>query len=173
MNRGQEGAVRIASIHVSASIVKRKPTPRTVWKCLGFLVSGSNIRRRLSTVLSRLRVVAGVCHAARAEYAFEFTQGYPSLVNDEPLTERAMASVRALLGGEAAFLLPAPEMGGEDFAFFAQQVPATMFRLGVGNETRGIVHPVHSARFDLDEDALPLGAAALARIAMDYVNGTD
>lgn len=119
------------------------------------------------------RVVSGVCHAARAEYSFEFTQGYPSLVNDEPLTERAMASVRALLGGEAAFLLPTPEMGGEDFAFFAQQVPATMFRLGVGNETRGIVHPVHSARFDLDEDALPLGAAALARIAMDYVNGAD
>jgi amidohydrolase len=44
-----------------------------------------------------------------------------------------------------------------------------MFRLGVRNEARGIVHGVHSSRFDLDEDALPLGAAALARIAMDYV----
>jgi metal-dependent amidase/aminoacylase/carboxypeptidase family protein len=48
-------------------------------------------------------------------------------------------------------------------------VPSLMFRLGVRNEARGIVHEVHSSRFDLDEDALPIGAAALARVAMDYV----
>jgi len=44
-----------------------------------------------------------------------------------------------------------------------------MFRLGVRNEARGIVHGVHSSRFDLDEDALPIGTAALARVAMDYL----
>jgi amidohydrolase len=44
-----------------------------------------------------------------------------------------------------------------------------MFRLGVRNESRGIVHGVHSSRFDLDEDALPVGAAALAHVAEDYV----
>jgi metal-dependent amidase/aminoacylase/carboxypeptidase family protein len=31
---------------------------------------------------------------------------------------------------------------------------------------------VHSPRFDVDEDAIPLGAAALARIALDYVTGS-
>jgi metal-dependent amidase/aminoacylase/carboxypeptidase family protein len=62
-------------------------------------------------------------------------------------------------------------MGGEDFAFFSRKVPATMFRLGVRNDAKGIVHAIHSPRFDLDEDALPLGAAALARIAADYVTG--
>ena len=45
------------------------------------------------------------------------------------------------------------------------------FRLGVRNEERGIVHPVHSSRFDIDESALPIGVAALARIAADYLNG--
>jgi metal-dependent amidase/aminoacylase/carboxypeptidase family protein len=34
---------------------------------------------------------------------------------------------------------------------------------------RGIVHGVHSSRFDLDEDALPIGTAALAQVNMDYV----
>jgi metal-dependent amidase/aminoacylase/carboxypeptidase family protein len=46
-----------------------------------------------------------------------------------------------------------------------------MFRLGVRNEAKGVVHPVHSPRFDSDEDALPVGAETLARIAMDYVVG--
>ena len=35
--------------------------------------------------------------------------------------------------------------------------------------TRGIVHGVHSSRFDLDEDALPISTAALAQVPMDYV----
>lgn len=115
------------------------------------------------------RVVAGVCQATRARYSFEFVRGYPAMVNDEAFTQRAIDSVTALLGEPSVAHIPTPELGGEDFAFFSQRVPSLMCRLGVRNEARGIVHPVHSSRFDLDEDALPLGAAALARIAMDYV----
>lgn len=125
------------------------------------------MRKALPEMLER--VVAGVCQATRAGYEFEFITGYPSLVNDEAFTARAMESVAGLLGKDALHLMPEPELGGEDFAYLAQRVPAMMFRLGVGNEARGIVHPVHSPRFDLDEDALPLGAASLARIAMDYL----
>ncbi|HEY7495010.1 MAG TPA: amidohydrolase, partial [Candidatus Tectomicrobia bacterium] len=115
------------------------------------------------------RVVAGVCQATRARYTFEFVRGYPAMVNDEAFTRQAMASVTALLGEPAIAHLPTPQLGGEDFAFFAQRVPSLMFRLGVRNEAKGIVHAVHSSRFDLDEDALPIGAAALARVAMDYL----
>ena len=115
------------------------------------------------------RVVAGVCQATRARYTFEFVRGYPAMVNDEAFTRQAIDSVSALLGAQSIAQIPTPQLGGEDFAFFSQRMPALMFRLGVRNEARGIVHGVHSSRFDLDEDALPLGAAALARIAMDYV----
>lgn len=115
------------------------------------------------------RVVAGICQATRARYTFEFVRGYPAMVNDATLTQRATESVKSLVGEQGVAYLPTPELGGEDFAFFSQRVPSLMFRLGVRNEARGLVHSVHSSRFDLDEDALPLGAAALARIAMDYL----
>jgi len=115
------------------------------------------------------RVVAGVCQATRARYTFEFVRGYPAMVNDAVFTQRAIESVTTLLGESAIAHLPTPELGGEDFAFFSQRVPSLMFRLGVRNEARGIVHGVHSSRFDLDEDALPIGAAGLARVAMDYL----
>lgn len=115
------------------------------------------------------RVVAGICQATRARYTFEFVRGYPAVVNDAAFTQRAIESVTALLGEPAVAHLPVPELGGEDFAFFAQRVPSLMFRLGVRNEARGLVHGVHSSRFDLDEDALPIGAAALARVAADYM----
>jgi amidohydrolase len=91
------------------------------------------------------------------------------MVNDEVLTQQAIDSVGALLGVQNIAHIPTPQLGGEDFAFFSQRVPSLMFRLGVRNEARGMVHGVHTSRFDLDEDALPIGAAALACVAMDYV----
>jgi hypothetical protein len=36
-------------------------------------------------------------------------------------------------------------------------------------DARGIVRGVHSSRFDLDRDALPIGTAALSQVPMDYV----
>lgn len=117
------------------------------------------------------RLVGGICQATRADYVLDYTTGYPSLVNDEALTVQAIASVRGMLGDAAIFQIPRPEMGGEDFAYFAKRVPATMIRLGTGNIARGLVHPVHHPRFDIDEDALPLGVAALCRISADYLKG--
>src|SRR5918911_2303707 len=94
------------------------------------------------------RVIAGVCQATRARYTFEFVRGYPALVNDETFTRQAIESVTALLGESAIAHIPTPELGGEDFAFFAQRVPSLMFRLGVRNEAQGMVHGVHSSRFN-------------------------
>ncbi len=119
------------------------------------------------------RVIAGVCAAARAEYDFHQVPGYPALINDPDITRKAMASARALLGEDAVRWLSRPELGGEDFAYFAQALPALFFRLGVGNVDKGIVHPMHNSKFDLDEDALPIGAAVLAKIAVDFVNGEE
>jgi len=50
-------------------------------------------------------------------------------------------------------------MGGEDFAYFAEKVPANFVYLGIGNETKNTTAGLHTPNFKLDEDALPLGAA--------------
>ncbi len=62
-------------------------------------------------------------------------------------------------------------MGGEDFAYFARQVPSVYFWLGVAPPGAAEPHPVHSPFFEADEAALPTGAAALAAIALDYLDG--
>ena len=51
-------------------------------------------------------------------------------------------------------------MAGEDFAYMQQQVPGAMMRLGaaVGDMNR----PHHTPVFDIDERAMPIGAAILA-----------
>jgi len=57
-------------------------------------------------------------------------------------------------------------MGAEDFAYYTHHIPGCFFRLGVRNEEKGIIHGVHTPRFDIDESAIELGMGFMAYIGM-------
>ena len=48
-------------------------------------------------------------------------------------------------------------MGAEDMSYFLEAVPGCYLRLGSGNPDHGVIHPHHSALFNFDEAALPIG----------------
>ena len=50
-------------------------------------------------------------------------------------------------------------MGGEDFAYYTEQIPGCFIGLGVYNESEGATYMVHHPKFKVDEQALPLGTA--------------
>jgi amidohydrolase len=58
-----------------------------------------------------------------------------------------------------------PLLGGEDFARFAELTPGCYFFLGCGNQEKGIIHPLHSSLFDIDETALEVALSTLHDIA--------
>jgi amidohydrolase len=72
--------------------------------------------------------------------------------------------------GAANVVVREPSMGGEDFAFMAQASKGAMMNLGV-KEPQGEPRYVHHPQFDLDEEALPIGAAMLAETALRFVRG--
>ncbi len=86
--------------------------------------------------------------------------GYPYLENDPDLTEKARQKAITLLGEENVEELPI-RLTGEDFAYYSQKIPATFIRIGVRNEAKGIVHPVHHPQFDIDHEALKIGVQTL------------
>ena len=106
-----------------------------------------------------------ICTGLGAEVSVTIKRGYPALVNDARTVAFARERATAYLGADRVVDLPTA-MWAEDFAYFAQNRPACFYNLGVRNESAGIVHPVHTARFDLDEDALRVGAGLLAWIAL-------
>ena len=63
----------------------------------------------------------------------------------------------------------APQMGAEDFAQFAERVPALYVKMGVRNEARGITAMIHTEDFDIDEAVLPLGVRAVATLVFDHL----
>ncbi|WP_309122013.1 M20 family metallopeptidase [Paenibacillus sp.] len=114
-------------------------------------------------------IVKGVTEAFGARYELELRDGYPVVANDEAMYERFARTSDEVMGAGNREKIP-PTMGGEDFAFVAGRVPAVMFRLGTrsGDDT---AYPLHHPSFDLDESAMPFGAAMLASLAIDYLEG--
>lgn len=83
---------------------------------------------------------------------------YPPVVNDDGMYALAKGAARSLVG-EGLVHEATATMGGEDFAYFAEKVPANFVYLGIGNELKNTTVGLHSPNFKLDEEALPLGVA--------------
>ena len=61
-------------------------------------------------------------------------------------------------------------MGAEDFAYMTRKAPGAMFMLGAAIDD-GVNRGHHTPIFDIDERALPIGAAILAETARRYLAG--
>ncbi len=114
------------------------------------------------------RILNGVISAFRGTYDFQYTEGYPMVVNDETMAALAREAASEVVGG--ARVLEAPQsMGSEDMAYFLQEVPGCLMFVGAA---RGDDAPHHSAHFDFDEDALAIGAETMVRAALNYLERT-
>ncbi len=107
-----------------------------------------------------------IAEESKGEIVVRIENGYPYLENNPVLTEQTRTILKEMLGTENVIDLPT-RMTGEDFSFFAQKIPATFIRLGVRNEAKGIVHGVHNARFNIDDDALAIGVRTLLSICFN------
>ncbi|HEX6548891.1 MAG TPA: M20 family metallopeptidase [Candidatus Dormibacteraeota bacterium] len=115
-------------------------------------------------------VAQGIAAALRATATIDFHMHYPPSVCDERMAGLLGESSRRVLGSEAVVDFE-PRMGAEDFAFVLQKVPGAMLSLGVKKAEWPEPKPVHTATFDIDESALPIGAACLAQTALDFLAG--
>ena len=136
------------------------------------LIKGT-IRAHDPKVMELLRtrvaeLATGVAAAMRAEAEVRYGMAYPPLATDDAMTELAAGAARSVLGAENVEEVPIT-MGAEDFAFVLERVPGSVVRLGVRKEGWERPLAVHTATFDIDEDALPVGAATMAAIALDYL----
>ena len=96
-----------------------------------------------------------------------YERGYDSIVNHEAGVARIAQASCDVLGDDAVSTDTDPAAWGEDFAYYLQQRPGCFLFLGSGNAEKGIVEPLHSARFRVDEDCLPIGAAIVTQMMLN------
>ncbi|MBQ9964232.1 MAG: amidohydrolase [Clostridia bacterium] len=90
-----------------------------------------------------------------------------TVVNNDPaLCEAWMCTARAVLGDDNVTVI-APQMASEDFSRFQDVRPGILFRTGTRNAEKGLTALLHNPDFDIDEKALPIGAALLVQFVLD------
>jgi len=104
-------------------------------------------------------------HAMGAEIDLLIDVGYPTVDNDDLLTEKAWQVANDYMGKENV-LETEVRMGAEDFGYYTQIIPGCFFRLGVRNEAEGIIHNVHTPLFNIDESAIEIGMGMMAMLAV-------
>lgn len=117
------------------------------------------------------QIAEGIVEGMGGKLDFEIRKGYPFLKNEPALTARAMEAARAYLGAENVLDLDI-WMAAEDFAFFSQEVDGCFYRLGTRNEEKGITSGVHTPTFDIEEEALEIGAGLMAWLAVSELSST-
>jgi amidohydrolase len=117
------------------------------------------------------QIAEGIVEGMGGQLDFEIRKGYPFLKNNPELTARSVAAAQTYLGSENVLDLDI-WMAAEDFAYFSQEIDGCFYRLGTRNEARGITSGVHTPTFDIEEEALEIGAGLMAWLAVSELAST-
>ncbi|RCW44409.1 MULTISPECIES: M20 family metallopeptidase [unclassified Halanaerobium] len=115
------------------------------------------------------RVVKETAESYRASAELEYRKLTLPTINDEKMSEIGEKAAVKILGKDSAVKLD-KTTGGEDFSFFAAEVPAAFAFVGSRNEEKGISSPHHHPEFNIDEDSLKIAAGLYAQFALDFLN---
>ena len=100
---------------------------------------------------------------------YEMVWGAPPVINDDAMAAMAAKAAKAVLGEDKVITkLPAPNMGGEDFAYYLQKLPGAFMFLSSSNPEKGTDVSHHNPKFDVDEDVLWEGAAVFTAIVEEF-----
>jgi amidohydrolase len=128
-----------------------------------FRTLDENWRKKAHEHIERICLEIGKANSIEIE--IEIRKGYPFLKNDEAITQMAKEAAIAYLGEDKVVDLDI-WMASEDFAYYSQVMPASFYRLGTRNESKGIVSGVHTPTFNIDESALEIGSGLMAWLAI-------
>jgi amidohydrolase len=111
------------------------------------------------------KLIHDVTAPTGAHAEVSYTRGVPPVVNDRLATAIIAGAAGAALGPERVVEAEI-SMGGEDFAFYLDQVPGAMVRLGVGIPGSDTKLDIHQSAFDIDERAIGYGVRVMVQTAL-------
>lgn len=115
------------------------------------------------------RIVEGIEVEFGVSCQFAYTADYPPVYNNPELTAQVKESLESMDDPDIKEVIEYPMLSGsEDFAYYAQKIPASFFFIGC--KQRGVEKSYfnHHPKFDIDEDALLVAAKSVAQVVCSY-----
>ncbi len=120
---------------------------------------------RASALAKIKKMAESIAEGMGGKCRVEISKGYPYLDNNPELTKRIRAAAEQYVGKENIVDLDIT-LGAEDFSYYSQLIPASFYRIGTRNESKGITSYVHTPTFDIDEEALKFAPGLMAWMAI-------
>ena len=120
------------------------------------------VERRMKAILE------GITRAHGGAFELDYDRGTPSVIND-PVLSREMSVYLADAPGVDTVLELPPTMGGEDFAYFSNEIPGFFYRLGVtrpGQPSGGLHTPTMTA----DSESVTVGMRAMTHLVLEFLH---
>lgn len=133
-----------------------------------FRTMDENWRREAHSKM--INMAKSIAESMGAVCEFEIVEGYPVLHNDPGITSKSIDFARMYLGKDYVEDLDI-RMTAEDFAFFAQEYPSVLYRLGVRKPAQAQPLDLHTPHFNIDEEAIRTGTGMLAWLALSHLKG--
>jgi len=113
------------------------------------------------------KILEGITLAYGGSFELDYDRGTPATINNPELAKQMIPTMERVVGKNNLKFLD-PVMGGEDFAFFANEVPGMYYRLGVlkPGTTSGWVH---TPTFRADDSCLEVGIRAMSNLVVDFL----
>ncbi len=127
-----------------------------------------DVRQQLAKRIGE--IAEATAKAFRGEVEYEMIWGAPPVINNPDMSALVCECAREIVGdGKVIDHVDAPNMGGEDFAYYANQVPAAFIFLSSSNPEKGTDVPHHNPKFNVDEDVFWIGSALFVKIAEKFL----
>jgi len=115
------------------------------------------------------KLIREVVAPTGAEVEIRYTRGVPPVINDRMAAAVIAGAAGAALGADRVVEAEI-SMGGEDFAFYLENVPGAMIRLGTGTPGAESTHDLHQSSFDVDERCIAHGVRVLVHTALAAIS---
>lgn len=117
-------------------------------------------------------VLKATCSFFGATYEYEYRRGYPPVINHKEHAEEIVKLAKNVPTVTDIHICE-PIMGGEDFAYYLENIPGAFFFTGAKNPLWEEAYPHHHPKFDIDESALLNAANLLGSAALAYLKNNN
>lgn len=129
----------------------------------------SGVRMAVAQRIEQIAAAQAAVFGADAQCVIDW--GAPPVINDESMACLAAEAAKEITGEERTVThLAAPNMGGEDFAYYLEKLPGAYLFLSSANGAKNCAFAHHNSRFNVDEDVLHMGAALYVNITERFLN---
>lgn len=127
-----------------------------------------NVRQYIAKRIEEIST--SVANTFRGSCDVEIDWGAPPVINNSDMAEFAANTAKRIFGeDEVITSMPAPNMGGEDFAYYLEKVPGAFMFLSSANPEKHTDIPHHNPKFDIDEDVLYKGSEIFVALAEEFL----